>query len=253
MRRLTLAALLFSSNLFSFGYRDDVRVGDPKNRYFLVEDAKHGFREARLQAINECGAHKYIFCIRTLGDNLQDIDKDIRLFSARNLGIIGHRSAIQFLAIGLGQEGDMDVKAELIWALGHIRHEESAEVIRDFLLDPSERIRRVSAHCLAEMFSMESLESIKWAMENEKSDRVKVEQLKAILLLIPSDTKYRSMMIEMLKSRDRWVRLVAVESMVELKLKEGYRPLLDAIDHEEEQMVHGAMIAAEKIIRFLDR
>ena len=253
MKLVFLVALLVTSNAFSFGYRDDVRVGDPSNRYFLVEDAKHGYREARLQAINECGANKYIFCIRTLGDNLQDIDKDIRLFSARNLGIIGYRSAIPFLAIGLGQEGDMDVKAELIWALGHIRHEESAEVIRDFLLDPSERIRRVSARCLAEMYNMESLESIKWAMENEKSDRVKVEQLKAILLLIPGDTKFRSLMIEMLKSRDRWVRLVAVESMVELKLKEGYKPLLDAIDHEEEQMVHEAMIEAEKVIRFLDR
>ena len=201
---MTRRAILFAlccSSLQSFGYREDVRVGDPKNRYFLVEDAKHAFREARLQAINECGAHKYIFCIRTLGDNLKDLDKDIRLFSARNLGIIGHRSAIPFLAIGLGQEGDIDVKAELIWALGHIRHDESAEVIRDFLLDPSERIRRVSAHCLAEMYNMESLESIKWAIENEKSDRVKVEQLKAVLLLIPGNTKFRGMMIEMLKSR----------------------------------------------------
>ncbi|GEM_PF-1573437 len=135
----------------------------------------------------------------------------------------------------------LNAKAAAIWAIGSIEAESALEKIKVYIKDKEDSIRRITATAIGEIGATSGLAILEEAIEAEKVDRVKVDILKAYLLIEPTKTKYIDQVIILLRDDEPWVRYYAANAVYDLNLFNAHVPLRRALKIESDPMVRKAL------------
>lgn len=210
---------------------------DTPNKFILVNAVRDGFTEARVQAILECGLGRHKFCIRPLGENLTDINDRIRQMSARNLGFIRDERALPYLFEAVEKEKNIQIKADLIWAIGYIADKKSIGNIDIYLSSEHWQLRNAAADACGYLKATEKKEKLLSMLKTEEHFRVKISILSTLVIIEKSNTEHRSKLINFVRSNNPEERYYAAIALEKLKLKEAIGPLKEALEVEDEKIV----------------
>ena len=252
-------------------------LGSVENKAELVENAEFAPKSTRIQAIRQCGAWRYYFCMRPLINNLKDADIDIRVASIRNLGVLRRQEAVAHLLPIIKDEGKseqdeaavkneteeqkkarlekekkekIEAQAASLVALGYIKDASVVPEIEKFLSNENEELRRTAAHSLGLLNKESSADALKTQLSSEKSTRVQVELLKS-LILITGSTDYQAQLFSRLKDTDNWVRFFAADALLDLHLKSALQDLEEALQVENDEWVRERMFKAYRECLYL--
>ncbi len=241
---LGLSSLLYANyyNIRSTEYKP--------SKYLLVDVARFGWHEARVQAIRECGLGHHTFCMRVLGENLLDENLQIRQESVRNLGFLKAPECLPYVEKAMPVEKEQAILADYIWLVGEIGVEEGRPLILGYLSSEEPFIRRTTADSLARIGKREDLDPLAQAYDAEKDERVKLHLLAAILRMEPNSVKHRIDIIRLLSSPDKVVRYYTAIEIKNLKMKDAHAALVRAREIETEEDVNVKLGEALKASKF---
>ncbi len=138
----------------------------------------------------------------------------------------------------------LNAKAAALWAIGSIEAESAVDKIKAYIKDKEDSIRRITATAIGEIGAKSGLPILEEAIEAEKVDRVKVDMLKAYLLIDSTKTKYIDQVILLLRDDEPWVRYYAANAVYDLNLFNAHVPLKRALKIESDPMVRKALYRA---------
>lgn len=139
----------------------------------------------------------------------------------------------------------LSAKGSAIWAIGNIEADKAIDKIKVYIKDDQDLIRRITASALGEIGSEKVLPILEEAIKEEKSDRVKVDMLKAYLENDgATKTEYIDELINMLSDDEAWVRYYAALAVYDLNLFNAHGALKRALKIESDPMVRKALYRA---------
>lgn len=266
-----IAPVLISTIFVANSYAKSYNTAEvQQSRLQLAEDARYALPEQRLLAIRECGLGKLYFCQRALVENLEDPDIEIRKKSAYSLGLLGQELSIEPLQELLKkeeeelkkveqyrEEGTIAQKEEFVarraiiyetlWAVGFIPSDKSGPLLLSYLdwqEDYYIPVRRAAASALDTLGDPQTKDGIIPKLDNEKSEIVRIYLLRTLLQFEPTNSDYKTRVIELLKSDEQWVRYNAATAISDHVIKEAYKPLENAMLLEEDAGVRRALHSA---------
>ncbi len=245
-----------------------------ESRLQRAEEARYALPEQRLLAIRECGLGRLYFCQRSLIENLQDPDIEIRTKSAYSLGLLGQEISVDYLKTLLDKESeklkelqkDWPTKTaeqqeefrltrqeiyETLWAVGFIKSPKSKDVLLPYLAWEGEDfapVRRGAASALDSLGDPASGEDIKKHLEIEKKDIIRLELYRALFQFEPTNYQYKMEVVNLLKSDEKWVRYHSAKAIHDFHIKEGFKPLEKAMLIEEDPSVRETLHQAYMIL-----
>ncbi len=186
-----------------------IKTGTPSKRWQKAFELSNELNSSH-SLIREAGVMKEI--IHILRDR-EEYDAKTRSYMAIALNRFDGADASQALQDALAAETEPEVQLYLIWALGQRGLKESAPVIRPYLNNPQEDLRKMAVYVLASLQDQDSVGPLTKLLEDPSRD---VQWNSALSLArLGSDAGYPVLM----KMLDRRM-LAAMDGLPEVKIEE---------------------------------
>ena len=190
--------------------------------------------------------------IKKLIRQLQSGDKNERMTAAWELAFIKDSLVVKALLHSLNEEKDLDVRDEMISALGHLSDEEAVKGLIEILSsEENEHLRRKSAWALSRMGRSEkALSALEASLLSDETEEVRVEAAWAIGSL--KNPGAQSTLVDvLLADESKKVRKMTVWALGEVGNKEIVEYLERSLesDHEEEVRKEVAWILGKKKLK----
>ena len=207
----------------------------------------HATGEETILAIKRCAYDKLYACSRELIKLLRDDEKEIRIESAKALGLLGFTSSIEAIEKASQEEKDPEVLFFYLWGLAKLGGERIYPIGERFLNHQDPNLRRIAAQVLKSSRKKEATSLLEKRLQEEKEDRVRVALLDALLSYEPTSAKWRQEVIELLSSPNPFTRLDAAYTIMEHRIWEARKPLERALIYENEAFVREVLYRAYRL------
>jgi len=170
----------------------------------------------------------YLFFIESL---MKNKSPNIRIYSAKALGILGDKSAIPVLITSLKDKNE-EVRAEIFKSLSILIDKTAVFNICFVLNDKDKKIREYVINSLSNLGDPKCIPFLIDRLSIEKDNQLLNLIYKTIIKI--SDRSVSNFLSNGLKNRNRYVRLCSVESINKLKLNELLPELLSTYRAEKD-------------------
>ena len=252
-----------------------------KSRKIIADAGDIATHRNRIRAIKMCGSGLIHQCLGTLVENLKERNIEIQNYSITSLALLRLKESIPFLkeavqnirseiqeeekrltdlqerrqqdALTKQKEKIFDLyinQGDMLWAIGMTREKSESTYLLGFLQDKNPYIRASASLGVSFLRDETTQTTLETALRTEREEKVIIELLRALLVLMPVHAAHTKQVASLLASKDPAVRKTAADVIVQFHIREASQPLERALLLEEDTDTHKRLFTAYQTLTY---
>ncbi|MBI4639550.1 MAG: HEAT repeat domain-containing protein [Candidatus Tectomicrobia bacterium] len=201
----------------------------------LVKALKENSVSKRREAAEKLGQLRDTEAREALINALSDQDSGVRKRAAKALGRLGDQGAIQPLLLRLDK--DIEIRQDLILALGHLRAKEAIPRLIELLGGGEKTIRWASANALGDIGDPQVVPTLVRQLSHESDEEVRIGIIEALGKL--GGEEALTALTSLLEKENRRLRKAAVQALgnISQATAQPFREALEKSDKEFKEVI----------------